>query len=138
MKKSSSDGEGAAADDRHAEVEAHRPEVQRVELDDDEAPEREEVRDARQRIAQHAALAQHHQHEVLDAVAQVVEAVLRAGPAAAGAPACECAAAKTTHAATSTMPKMTAPMASRPTARLRGGPYTAPLPELGRITAAGD
>jgi len=35
------------------------------------------VGDARQWIAQHAALAQHHQDEVFDAVAQVIEAVFR-------------------------------------------------------------
>ncbi len=75
------DGEGAAADDRQLEVEAHRPEVERVELDDEEAPEGEEVGDAGQWIAQHAALAEHHQGEILDAVAQAIEAVFRAAQA---------------------------------------------------------
>jgi hypothetical protein len=64
-----------------ARLEALGPEVEGVELDDDEAPKGEEVGDAGQGVAQHAALAEHHQHEVLDALAQVIKAVLRAAQA---------------------------------------------------------
>ncbi|HEV7129814.1 MAG TPA: hypothetical protein VGN32_20445 [Ktedonobacterales bacterium] len=34
------------------------------------------MRNTRQWVAQHAALTKHHQHEVLDALAQMIEAVL--------------------------------------------------------------
>src|SRR5262249_22657462 len=59
-------------------VERAKDQIEQAELDDNKAPERKEVSNARNGIAQHAALSQDRQKELSDAIPYPIGAVFRA------------------------------------------------------------